>query len=73
MDDYRNYGRRGFVQGQPHRPIGLSGRTNGSGTGPGFNRSESQKDGGEAKDVPIGHVTNGVHPRTWLAHEADAL
>lgn len=24
-------------------------------------------------DVPIGHVTNGVHPRTWLAHEADAL
>ena len=24
-------------------------------------------------DTPIGHVTNGVHPRTWLAREVDAL
>ncbi|MEM6674831.1 MAG: alpha-glucan family phosphorylase, partial [Planctomycetota bacterium] len=24
-------------------------------------------------EVPIGHVTNGVHARTWLAPEADAL
>ncbi|MEM8712867.1 MAG: alpha-glucan family phosphorylase, partial [Planctomycetota bacterium] len=24
-------------------------------------------------DVPIGHVTNGVHARTWLAPEADAM
>ncbi len=24
-------------------------------------------------EVPIGHVTNGVHSRTWLAPEADAL
>ncbi|MEM9382416.1 MAG: alpha-glucan family phosphorylase [Planctomycetota bacterium] len=24
-------------------------------------------------DVPIGHVTNGIHARTWLAPEADAL
>ncbi len=25
------------------------------------------------EDVPIGHVTNGVHARTWLAPEADAM
>ena len=24
-------------------------------------------------EVPIGHITNGVHSRTWLAPEADAL
>lgn len=24
-------------------------------------------------DVPIGHVTNGVHTRTWIAPEAEAL
>ncbi len=24
----------------------------------------------KSKDVPIGHVTNGVHPQTWLAPEA---
>ena len=24
-------------------------------------------------EVPIGHITNGVHARTWLAPEADAL
>lgn len=24
-------------------------------------------------EVPIGHITNGVHVRTWLAPEADAL
>jgi len=27
----------------------------------------------EVDDVPIGHVTNGVHARTWLAPEADDL
>ena len=27
----------------------------------------------DAKDVPIGHVTNGVHLETWLAPEARAL
>lgn len=27
----------------------------------------------EVADVPIGHVTNGVHARTWLAPEADEL
>lgn len=26
-----------------------------------------------AKDVPIGHVTNGVHPRTWLHPQAEAF
>jgi starch phosphorylase len=26
-----------------------------------------------AKDVPIGHVTNGVHPRTWLHPEAETF
>lgn len=26
-----------------------------------------------ADEVPIGHVTNGVHARTWLAPEADAM
>ncbi len=25
------------------------------------------------RDVPIGHVTNGVHPQTWLAPEMDVL
>lgn len=25
------------------------------------------------EEVPIGHVTNGVHARTWLAPEADAM
>jgi starch phosphorylase len=25
------------------------------------------------EEVPIGHVTNGVHPRTWLSAELDAL
>ncbi|MFT4541112.1 MAG: starch phosphorylase [Planctomycetota bacterium] len=29
--------------------------------------------GVKQSEVPIGHVTNGVHPRTWLAHEADAV
>ena len=27
----------------------------------------------KTKDVPIGHVTNGVHPQTWLAPEATPL
>ncbi|MGE3182499.1 MAG: alpha-glucan family phosphorylase [Phycisphaerae bacterium] len=27
----------------------------------------------KVEDVPIGHVTNGIHARTWLAPEADAL
>jgi starch phosphorylase len=27
----------------------------------------------DPSDVPIGHVTNGVHTRTWLAPEMDAL
>jgi glycogen phosphorylase len=26
-----------------------------------------------AKDVPIGHITNGVHPRTWLHPEAEVF
>ena len=26
-----------------------------------------------AEDVPIGHVTNGVHPRTWLSEELAGL
>ena len=26
-----------------------------------------------ADDVPIGHVTNGIHPRTWLAPEMEPL
>lgn len=26
-----------------------------------------------AKDVPIGHVTNGVHPRTWIHPEAESF
>ncbi|MBL9118500.1 MAG: alpha-glucan family phosphorylase [Phycisphaerae bacterium] len=26
-----------------------------------------------AKDVPIGHITNGVHPRTWLHPEAETF
>jgi glycogen phosphorylase len=25
------------------------------------------------EEVPIGHVTNGVHPRTWLSAELDSL
>ncbi|MCA9245024.1 MAG: alpha-glucan family phosphorylase [Phycisphaerales bacterium] len=25
------------------------------------------------QDVPIGHVTNGIHPRTWLAAEIEPL
>ena len=27
----------------------------------------------EAADVPIGHVTNGIHPQTWLAELAEPL
>lgn len=27
----------------------------------------------KAADVPIGHVTNGIHSRTWLAPECEAL
>jgi starch phosphorylase len=30
-------------------------------------------DGARAGDVPIGHVTNGVHSRTWLAPEMEPL
>ncbi|MFT5735340.1 MAG: starch phosphorylase [Planctomycetota bacterium] len=26
-----------------------------------------------SEEVPIGHVTNGIHARTWLAPEADAM
>lgn len=26
-----------------------------------------------AEEVPIGHVTNGVHPRTWIGHDMLAL
>ncbi len=26
-----------------------------------------------AKDVPIGHITNGVHPRTWIHPEAETF
>ncbi len=30
-------------------------------------------DANKPEDVPIGHVTNGVHPQTWLAPEAYPL
>lgn len=26
-----------------------------------------------SEEVPIGHVTNGVHPRTWISHDLVAL
>ncbi len=29
--------------------------------------------GTPAEEVPIGHVTNGVHPRSWISHELVAL
>ncbi|MEM1423224.1 MAG: alpha-glucan family phosphorylase [Planctomycetota bacterium] len=29
--------------------------------------------GTPANEVPIGHVTNGVHPRTWISHDLVAL
>lgn len=29
--------------------------------------------GSPADEVPIGHVTNGVHPRTWISHDLVAL
>lgn len=27
----------------------------------------------ESKEIPIGHVTNGVHPRTWISHDMLSL